>query len=284
MSQKMACYDPNVDTWYTYTDSFIATRGGAGTALWGDELFCHAGGYIDSAVTTVECYNSSSGNVEAKTDLLVAWAFGGASSASSSNYTFVVSGNTTQRIDWSTTPNSTVVRMADLAVTSDANGADMSCFVSNNDVLCYMFGGYNATSGEAMNYTQFFNNTANMTVLLSPLDYEIVPTGASGVALIRDEIWLFGGYTNPWATVGVQVQSFSIPNYNIDVMFGGMEIVVIPEQGLFTTILSDVGSGFGVLFEAITSPLAYLLLIIGIIGGVMTIFFVVGIAIKDVLK
>jgi hypothetical protein len=283
MSQKMACYDPDADAWYTYTDSFTGARGGAGTAVWGDQLFCHAGGYISDAPSTmVECYNASSGNVEAKTDLLVAWSFGGASSASSSNYTFIASGGTMQRIDWSTTPNSTVVRMSDLATAIDSNGADMSCFIDNNDVLCYMFGGYNATSGEAVSYTQLFNNTANTTVNLSPLDYEAVATGAASVALIKDEVWLFGGYTNPWATVGTQVQSFSIPNYNIIITSGGVEI--LPKPSLLYTVLADTGSGLGNFLDAITSPLAYFLLIIGIIGGVLTIFFVVGIVIKGALK
>ena len=55
-------------------------------------------------------------------------------------------------------------------------------------------------------------------------------------------------------------------------------------HGLLYNTLSDVGSGLGNFLDAITSPLAYILLIIGIIGGVLTIFFVVGVVIKGVLK
>lgn len=58
----------------------------------------------------------------------------------------------------------------------------------------------------------------------------------------------------------------------------------IPEErGLLYTVLADTGSGLGGFFEAITSSLAYLILVFAMISSIFTIFYVVAAIIKKSL-
>ena len=52
----------------------------------------------------------------------------------------------------------------------------------------------------------------------------------------------------------------------------------------FSSVLTDIGSGLGSFLDSIAAPLAYLLLILGIIGGVVSIFMGVAYVIKKAIK
>jgi hypothetical protein len=52
----------------------------------------------------------------------------------------------------------------------------------------------------------------------------------------------------------------------------------------FSGVLTDIGTGLGAFLDAIAAPLAYLLLVLGIIGGVISIFMGVAYVIKKSIK
>lgn len=52
----------------------------------------------------------------------------------------------------------------------------------------------------------------------------------------------------------------------------------------FSSVLTDIGTGLGSFLDSIGAPLAYLLLILGIIGGVVSIFLAVAFVIKKSMK
>lgn len=52
----------------------------------------------------------------------------------------------------------------------------------------------------------------------------------------------------------------------------------------FSEVLTDIGSGLGAFLDSIAAPLAYIVLILGIIGGVVSIFMGIAYVIKKSIK
>jgi hypothetical protein len=52
----------------------------------------------------------------------------------------------------------------------------------------------------------------------------------------------------------------------------------------FSTILGDIGSGMGSFLSAISMPLGYLILVLGIIGGVVSFFMAIAAVIRKAIK
>lgn len=91
-----------------------------------------------------------------------------------------------------------------------------------------------------------------------------------------------------WWCSDFYVDSISVKtpekNMNLTLSSGGVEMLPIPEHGLFYNIITDVGTGFAGFMNAITEPLMSPLLIFGVISSILTIVYAIAIAIKAVLK